>query len=99
MVRIKKRNVALRQTEPNDRPVPPLALSIDEFASSHGISKDTFFKLQRLGLGPQTMKVGARTLISIEAASRWRAQRELSTKQAAHERKAVVAEAATAIDA
>jgi hypothetical protein len=54
------------------------ALSIQQFCEVHGISKDFYFKLQRQGLGPKTMRVGSRTLISIEAATAWRRERELA---------------------
>jgi hypothetical protein len=53
-----------------------LAMSIREFCRLHGISEDQFFKMQREGWGPLTMKVGSRTLISAEAAAEWRRKRE-----------------------
>jgi hypothetical protein len=56
-----------------DKPLPPrLALSIREFCAAHGISEDFYYKLKRQGRGPVEMKVGARTLISHEAATDWR---------------------------
>ena len=60
--------------------VPPLedefdAYGIAEFCKRHSISEAFFHKLVGLGLGPTTMKVGSRTLISREAAARWRAER------------------------
>jgi hypothetical protein len=60
---------------------PPLdelkAYSIKQFCALHGISIDTYFRLQRQGLGPATMKVlKNRTLISVEAAAAWRRARE-----------------------
>jgi len=57
---------------------PPqlLAYSIKQFCELHGLSLDFFFRLRRRGLGPRVMKVGARTLISVEAAADWRAERE-----------------------
>jgi hypothetical protein len=56
---------------------PPLAMSIREFCAQHGgISEDLFFKMQREGWGPTVMHVGSRTLISHEAAERWRRERE-----------------------
>jgi hypothetical protein len=58
----------------------PLVFSIGEFCSSHRISTDFYFKLQRQGLGPTTMKVGGRTLISQEAAADWRRAREVPRK-------------------
>src|SRR6202035_4491100 len=53
---------------------PPqlLAFSIKQFCELHGISLDFYFKLQRRGLGPKVMRVGARTLISQESAAEWR---------------------------
>lgn len=58
------------------RDAPLLALSIPEFARAHNISVDFYYKLQREGHGPTVMKVGKRTLISLEAAAAWRAKRE-----------------------
>ena len=57
---------------------PPLAMSIREFCTAHRISEDMFFKMRRQGWGPVVMRVGARTLISIEAAAEWRKAREQS---------------------
>jgi hypothetical protein len=63
------------------KPSPPLdelkAYSIPQFCALHGISIDTYFRMQRQGLGPATMKVlKNRTLISVEAAAAWRRARE-----------------------
>ena len=57
---------------------PPLrlALSIPEFCEAFSISEDFFYKLKRQGKAPRQMKVGARTLISMEAAAEWRRERE-----------------------
>ena len=60
-----------------------LAMSIREFCRLHGISEDQFFKMQRQGWGPLTMKVGSRTLISHEAAEKWRREREVAAIEAA----------------
>jgi len=67
-------------------PIQPLALSIRQFCEAHNISVDTYFRLARVGNGPQTMRVGGRTLISIEAAAAWRRDRELATQQARDQR-------------
>jgi predicted DNA-binding transcriptional regulator AlpA len=61
-----------------ERP-PWLALSIAQFCKAHAISEDFFYKLMRQGEAPRLMKVGARTLISIEAAAEWRRAREQAT--------------------
>ena len=55
---------------------PRLALSIPEFCEAHGISEGFFYKLKKQGEGPREMKVGARTLITFEAAAEWRRARE-----------------------
>ena len=52
------------------------AFTIDEFCMSHGFSRAHYFNLQKEGLGPRTMHVGARRLISQESASMWRRERE-----------------------
>ena len=55
---------------------PPLAMSIREFCTAHRILEDLFFKMRRQGWGPVVMRVGSRTLISVEAAAAWRKARE-----------------------
>jgi len=60
-----------------------LAMSIKEFCRLHGISEDMFFKMRRQGWGPAVMRVGTRTLISIEAAAEWRKAREQAATEAA----------------
>ena len=63
-------------------PVPPACYSIREFCTAHGISDHMFFKLQRQKLAPRTMRVRARTLVSVEAAEEWRRQCEAAEKPA-----------------
>lgn len=60
-------------------PIAPMAYSIRQFCDAHNISVDTYFRLQRVGLGPVTMKVLGRTLIAVEAAAAWRREREADT--------------------
>ena len=57
------------------------AYSIRRFCERHDISEAFFHKLRGLGLAPVVMKVGARTLISREAAARWRGEREAAVQQ------------------
>lgn len=54
---------------------PPLAMSIPDFCTRHGISLSFFYLLSERGEAPRTMKVGGRRLISVEEAARWREQR------------------------
>ena len=58
--------------DPTDRE----AYSVEAFARAHSLSVAMFYKLRAQGLAPACFKVGARTLISREAAARWRAERE-----------------------
>ena len=77
MVRIAKRKIDPRQVAAKaQRPIEPMAYSIAEFVELHSIQIHSYFKLARSGLGPRTMKVGAETLISVEAAEAWRRERE-----------------------
>jgi hypothetical protein len=62
---------------------PPACYSIREFCDAHRFSIDFYFRLQRDGLGPKVMKIGGRTLISIEAAADWRKAREEATAASA----------------
>ncbi|MBR0945916.1 MULTISPECIES: hypothetical protein [Bradyrhizobium] len=57
------------------RPKPKVertAYSIAEFCEAYRISQMTYYRLARIGRGPNVMKVGRRTLISIEASEAWR---------------------------
>ena len=60
------------------------AFSIPEFCRAHGgMSQSYFHALVAKGRGPRLMKVGARTMISVEAAADWRRAQEAATKQTA----------------
>ena len=61
-------------------PTHRLALSIREFCSAHAISQGLYFKLKKQGEGPREMKLGARTLITLESAAEWRRERENATQ-------------------
>ncbi len=67
----------------DDNEPPRLALSIQQFCQAHSISEDFFYKLKRQGEAPRLMKVGTRTLISLEAAAEWRLQHEQQSATAA----------------
>ena len=55
------------------------AYSIDEFCGIHGISRAMLYKLLARDAGPRLMRVGARVLISDEAARDWRRAMESTT--------------------
>lgn len=59
----------------------PAAHSVAEFCEANRLSVAMFYKLRAKGLAPDVMKVGARTLISVEAAARWRRERERAARQ------------------
>ncbi len=48
------------------------AYSVAQFCAAHGFTNVMFYKLMKQGRGPRIMKVGTRTLISVEAAADWR---------------------------
>ncbi len=50
------------------------AYGVDEFCRRHGFSPQLFYKNRRVM--PKTFRVGARVLISREAAADWRRERE-----------------------
>ncbi len=58
------------------------ANTVDEFCHAHRISRGTFYNLLKVGQGPAVMKVGARTLVSGEAAAAWRRRMEQQTAAA-----------------
>jgi hypothetical protein len=59
---------------------PPTHLfTIKSFCVAHGISEGFYFKLREQGLGPDEIRLGARVLITHEAAARWRTEREAAT--------------------
>jgi hypothetical protein len=57
------------------------AMSIAEFCRRHDLSEPFYYKLQKQGRGPKTIKIGARTLISVEAATKWRRAQERRSMQ------------------
>jgi predicted DNA-binding transcriptional regulator AlpA len=57
-------------------PTPLLSLTVPQFCHAHGISEAFYYKLKQAKRGPREMKVGARRMVSFEAAAKWRAARE-----------------------
>ena len=53
--------------------------AIPEFCNAYNISRSKFYELLKAGFGPRIMKVGRRTLISVEAAEEWCARIEASS--------------------
>jgi predicted DNA-binding transcriptional regulator AlpA len=59
----------------------PFLMSVPQFCTSHGLSRSFFYKLIQQGKGPRPTKLGARTLVSVEAAAEWRARMEAAISQ------------------
>jgi hypothetical protein len=55
------------------------SFSIGEFCKLNDISRSLFYVLRVKGKAPRVMKVGRRTLISVEAAAEWRKNMEHTT--------------------
>jgi len=55
------------------------AASISRFCARHDISRATYYNLRQAGLGPREMRIGARVLITAEAAAAWRREREAAS--------------------
>ena len=72
----KQTNRQTTRGAPNDADADADAYSIAAFCKRHGISESFFFKLKSQGLGPRVMRIGSRVLITREAASEWRQQRD-----------------------
>ncbi len=59
------------------------AFTIPEFCAAHRISRALFYCLAREGRAPAIIKAGRRTLISAEAAARWRRDMEAASARGA----------------
>jgi hypothetical protein len=59
--------------------VPRFAYSIEEFCALVDISVSMYGKMRREGLTPREMRMGRRVLISKEAMTAWRTEREAAS--------------------
>jgi predicted DNA-binding transcriptional regulator AlpA len=50
--------------------------TVDDFCTSHGISRGLFYNMSRRGEGPKTFKIGRCRRISRAAAEEWIAAQE-----------------------
>jgi hypothetical protein len=76
MSRPTKTNKRRRRRPVVQAATPSAWFSIASFCKAHGISQALYFKAKNEGWGPQESAVGVRRMISIEAAAKWRAERE-----------------------
>jgi hypothetical protein len=71
---------------PMPRGLPPrAAFTVPEFCEAHRISQAKYYEMKKEGWGPIEMEVGRRRLISYEAASVWRRERETAVSSTAAE--------------
>jgi len=54
---------------------------VNSFCIAHMISRAHFYNLLKVGLGPETMKLGRRRFISKDAATRWHRKMEQKTAE------------------
>lgn len=67
------------QLSPTTAAPQAATFTVPQFLASHNVSRTHFYALVADGRGPRLMKVGRRTLISVEAAAAWRARMEAET--------------------
>jgi predicted DNA-binding transcriptional regulator AlpA len=56
-------------------PIERAAFTVNEFCEAHRISRAKLYCMWGDGTGPRRMKIGTKTLISVEAAADWRRER------------------------
>lgn len=56
--------------------------TVEQFCQRHNISRATLYELWQRKEGPRYLKIGRRTLISVEAAKAWREEMERKTSAA-----------------
>jgi hypothetical protein len=83
--KIKPRERAVKKVvAPREPDIPPTALiTIDEFCARNRITRPFFYRLLHSGLGPATLKLRKRRLISPEAEDAWRREAERRTTEEA----------------
>ncbi len=52
------------------------AYTIQEFCEAHRVSRSQLYKLWKQGVGPRFFYAGTKVIISFEAATDWRRERE-----------------------
>jgi hypothetical protein len=68
--------VSLEHSPARQGGATPAAYTIAEFCAAHRISRSQLYELWHAGKGPRVKRVGARVLITIEAAADWRREGE-----------------------
>jgi hypothetical protein len=73
----KRSRTTTDKSQAGNHALPRQTFTIAEFCAAHDLSRAFFYLLRKAGRGPRIMNVGARRLISIEAAAAWRRQMEV----------------------
>jgi predicted DNA-binding transcriptional regulator AlpA len=73
----------MHDTEQRNRAPEREAYSVIEFAQAYGLSRATIYNLWKDGIGPRSMRVGRRTLITKQSATEWARRMETATPEAA----------------
>jgi predicted DNA-binding transcriptional regulator AlpA len=55
------------------------AQTVAEFCDDNRISRSKFYQLIDQGIAPRIMRIGAKVLITSDAAAEWRAEREAAS--------------------
>jgi hypothetical protein len=57
------------------------AFTVAEFCEAHRISRTKLYQLWQVGLGPKVIRIGAKLIISTEAATEWRRSLENAARK------------------
>ena len=68
-----------RRLKPIDSTAERAAYTVAEFCTAHRISRAQYYEMKKLGEAPDEMHAKNKILISVEAAARWRMEREGAT--------------------
>jgi hypothetical protein len=55
------------------------AYTVAEFCQAYRISRSKLYQLWDVGIGPRVLKIGAKILITIDAARDWQRERETAS--------------------
>src|SRR5262245_21197394 len=76
---IRKKRKKRKRIMPRAPPPDAGAFTVDDFCALHRLSRAMYYKLNKRGKGPREIRLGAKILISREAAAEWRRALEAET--------------------
>jgi hypothetical protein len=68
-------------TPKTSSPPPLQSLTIAQFCAAHNMCRASYYNLARCGSGPATIKIGRKTIITLEAVAAWRKKMEASAAE------------------